>query len=102
MSGRAGRVASAPLYRGGLLAASHPLTGRSNLGEPKTRNTVILTPARAAMDDVTPPATNPGHSATPRLDTAVVFGSGREVILVHRGQEYRLRITKAGKLILTK
>jgi hemin uptake protein HemP len=24
------------------------------------------------------------------------------VILVHRGQEYRLRITKAGKLILTK
>ncbi len=27
---------------------------------------------------------------------------GREAILVHRGQEYRLRITSAGKLILTK
>ena len=27
---------------------------------------------------------------------------GREAILVHRGQEYRLRITSTGKLILTK
>lgn len=27
---------------------------------------------------------------------------GREAILVHRGQEYRLRITATGKLILTK
>lgn len=27
---------------------------------------------------------------------------GREAILVHRGQEYRLRITSSGKLILTK
>jgi hemin uptake protein HemP len=27
---------------------------------------------------------------------------GREAILVHRGQEYRLRITASGKLILTK
>ena len=38
----------------------------------------------------------------PRLDTPAVFGAGRGVILVHRGQEYRLRITGAGKLILTK
>jgi hemin uptake protein HemP len=38
----------------------------------------------------------------PRLDTGAVFGASREVILVHGGQEYRLRITKAGKLILTK
>ena len=27
---------------------------------------------------------------------------GREAVLVHRGQQYRLRITSAGKLILTK
>jgi hemin uptake protein HemP len=27
---------------------------------------------------------------------------GREVVLVHRGQEYHLRITSTGKLILTK
>jgi hemin uptake protein HemP len=54
------------------------------------------------MDEVPRPATEEGARAVPRLDTAVVFGPGREVILVHRGQEYRLRITKAGKLILTK
>jgi hemin uptake protein HemP len=46
--------------------------------------------------------TDHGRAAVPRLDTDTVFGAGREVILVHRGQEYRLRITKAGKLILTK
>lgn len=27
---------------------------------------------------------------------------GREAVLIHRGQEYRLRITSTGKLILTK
>lgn len=27
---------------------------------------------------------------------------GREAVLVHRGQDYRLRITSTGKLILTK
>jgi hemin uptake protein HemP len=47
-------------------------------------------------------AADPGRIAVPRLDTDTVFGAGREVILVHRGQEYRLRITRAGKLILTK
>lgn len=47
-------------------------------------------------------ATERGRGSVPRLDTAAVFGTSREVILVHCGQEYRLRITKAGKLILTK
>jgi hemin uptake protein HemP len=42
-----------------------------------------------------------------KAPTAVVrtedlFGSRREVIITHRGEEYRLRITKADKLILTK
>ena len=37
------------------------------------------------------------------LDTDTIFGAGRtEVRIRHRGQEYRLRITKQGKLILTK
>lgn len=38
----------------------------------------------------------------PRLDTHTLLRGGREVILVHRGQEYRLKLTAAGKLILTK
>lgn len=60
-----------------------------------------LNPARASTD-ASPTATDHGRASAPRLDTGTVFGAGREVILVHRGQEYRLRITKAGKLILTK
>jgi len=36
-----------------------------------------------------------------RVDSATLFQRGREVIIV-RGQEYRLRITKSDKLILTK
>ncbi len=31
-----------------------------------------------------------------------LFHGGREVVIVHRDEEYRLRITRAGKLILTK
>jgi hemin uptake protein HemP len=37
------------------------------------------------------------------LDIARLFAGGQsEVRLLHRGQEYRLRITRQGKLILTK
>jgi len=34
--------------------------------------------------------------------TKELFGSRREIVIEHRGQEYRLRITKTDKLILTK
>ena len=37
-----------------------------------------------------------------RLESASLFQRGREVVIVHHGQEYRLRITKSDKLILTK
>jgi hemin uptake protein HemP len=36
------------------------------------------------------------------IDTEALFGRCNEIRVRHRGQEYRLRITKAGKLILTK
>ena len=39
---------------------------------------------------------------TIRLDSANLFNGQDEVRLIHRGQEYRLRITRQGKLILTK
>jgi hemin uptake protein HemP len=42
-----------------------------------------------------------GSSAV-RLTSAEVFRGRREVLIVHRGTEYRLHITKAEKLILTK
>jgi hemin uptake protein HemP len=37
-----------------------------------------------------------------RVDSAAIFAGDREVVITHRGQEYRLRITKADKLLLTK
>jgi hemin uptake protein HemP len=42
---------------------------------------------------------------TPRVrcvESTWLFQGGREVVIVHHGQEYRLRITKSDKLILTK
>ena len=38
----------------------------------------------------------------PRLKVSELLGGGREAILEHEGQEYRLRITANRKLILMK
>jgi hemin uptake protein HemP len=43
----------------------------------------------------------PGRQRT-RIHIIDLMQGAREVILLHEGEEYRLRITKAGKLILTK
>ena len=37
----------------------------------------------------------------PRLYSTALFGTHREVVIVHNGREYRLRLTQNGKLILT-
>jgi hemin uptake protein HemP len=42
------------------------------------------------------------YQARQRLTTTDLMQGAREVILLHRGEEYVLRITKTGKLILTK
>ena len=48
-------------------------------------------------------AKSPGATTGPAtLDTASLFAGRSEIRLLHRGQEYRLRVTKQGKLILTK
>lgn len=36
------------------------------------------------------------------LDSRELFHGGNEVVIVHKGEEYRLRITRNEKLILTK
>lgn len=49
--------------------------------------------------------TKPGGKpavATPRLSAKSVLQGAREVILVHGAEEYRLKLTASGKLILTK
>ena len=39
---------------------------------------------------------------TRQLDSQVLFGAARELLIQHNGALYRLRMTRAGKLILTK
>lgn len=43
----------------------------------------------------------PGESQR-RFASRILFGSTREVVIEHNGQEYRLRQTRQGKLILNK
>lgn len=46
----------------------------------------------------------PSTPITPRrrVDVRELLAGAAEVILLHQGQEYRLRLTRSGKLILTK
>lgn len=37
-----------------------------------------------------------------RIASTELFRGRRDIVILHRGQEYRLHITKADKLILTK
>ena len=37
-----------------------------------------------------------------RMDSRQLLGGGRELVIDHAGQEYRLRLTRNQKLILTK
>jgi hemin uptake protein HemP len=52
-----------------------------------------------------PPPPNPKGdrtNAAREIDVASLIKTGREVVLLHRGERYRLRVTANGKLILTK
>jgi len=40
--------------------------------------------------------------AAVRIASTELFRGRREIVIVHRGQEYRLHVTRADKLILTK
>ena len=39
--------------------------------------------------------------ATKRVTSGQLLGPRKEVVIVHDGREYRLRVTRNGKLILT-
>ncbi len=54
-------------------------------------------PSQNALEDKNRPA----RSAQRRIPSKELFGVEREVLIVHNGREYRLRLTQNGKLILT-
>jgi hemin uptake protein HemP len=58
------------------------------------------------MHPIQPPS-NRGPASAPapeprRISSEELIGPGREVLIRHAGCDYRLRITRLGKLILTK
>jgi hemin uptake protein HemP len=53
-----------------------------------------------------PPAPSNGPASTaaarkPRIESQRLFQGNSEIVIVHHDEEYSLRITKNGKLILT-
>ena len=51
------------------------------------------------------PATTPeaaSNGKKPRIESNHLFQGNSEIVIVHQDEEYNLRITKNGKLILTK
>jgi len=42
-----------------------------------------------------------GGSEPARVSSQALLGARRELVIVHNGREYRLRVTQNGKLILT-
>lgn len=57
-------------------------------------------PAREGSAAQAPAATPP--PTPPQIEVGALLGEGREAVLVHNGETYRLRITASNKLILTK
>jgi hemin uptake protein HemP len=49
-----------------------------------------------------PAAVSPIAAGSAHLDSRSLFGGRSELVINHGGEEYRLRLTRQGKLILTK
>ena len=51
---------------------------------------------------MTPKPPQPSPPAIPkRVASEDLLGAGKELLIVHNGREYKLRLTQNGKLILT-
>lgn len=59
----------------------------------------VLPVQQAGSAHAVPVAAAPG---TPRISSAALFGQQRLIEIAHQGHVYQLRVTAAGKLILTK
>lgn len=59
-------------------------------------------PSTAAFREHLETTPEQGQKSRNRFTSAELLGQSREVIIEHGGDEYRLRLTSQGKLILTK
>lgn len=48
-----------------------------------------------------PEEVRPTSAAPQRVQSQALLGLRKELVIVHNGREYRLRLTQNGKLILT-
>lgn len=55
-----------------------------------------------ALDAELPTVESSASALCPRLVSKYLFAASNEVIIEHAGEEYHLRLTRQGKLILTK
>lgn len=58
-----------------------------------------MTPIKTPPPPVWNKATAPGPT---KIEGAQLFAGQREIVIMHHGEQYRLRITRQEKLILTK
>ncbi|MCQ8105461.1 hemin uptake protein HemP [Methylomonas sp. SURF-2] len=52
--------------------------------------------------EVRRPTNGENDGVRPRINSKQLFADRNEIVIDHQGDEYRLRITSNGKLILTK
>jgi hemin uptake protein HemP len=63
---------------------------------------IMIKPSEKAETFLRNPPVAEGAAPRKRVSSRELFGAVREVVIDHVGEEYRLRITSQGKLILTK
>lgn len=73
-----------------------PSKGKGEISHTRTPGHTITSQEKEAVIGVADPAT------AAIVESRALFGSRREITIRHGDQEYRLRITKQEKLILTK
>ncbi len=64
------------------------------------QNAVTVSPAGPAASQAMP--WQAAIASLPVVESARLMAGGREIVIQHAGQSYRLRVTRANKLILTK
>lgn len=85
------------------MSARSPLSLIERMPPKKEVANPVLRQAGVSSASKTSPLDTDGPAdGSVRYKVDELLKGSREAILVHRGQEYRLRITATGKLILTK